>query len=119
MPPAATTEPVKPVAKPAPKPWEMPKPVFMEVKWRHADGSGEFVRAFVTKTYDGMINVLVLVDGAVQGQVMRGAKHVSDPSLKTMAVRNPGGVWDLCDAERKQMDQERRLARLEAQNGIN
>ena len=119
MPPAAPESPRVKAQPEPPKPWTMPIPVHNWVSWRHADGSGEAVPAYVTKTYNGMINVTITPDGSVQGRPMQGVKHASDPSLKTMSIPNPGGVWDFCEAEKKQMDQEKRLARLEAQNGNN
>ena len=63
---------------------------------------GKFARecyAVVTNVFESMIEVYVFPKGSSAGRAYQGVKHVSDTSLKRMADKNPGGVWDFCPGE--------------------
>jgi hypothetical protein len=90
-------QPVEPVAPP--RPFTMPKPLNLLVHWRHADNSGEKCAAIVTAVHATSIDVLIMPSGVHLPQPKTGVKYIADPSLKKMAIPNPGGVWELSPLE--------------------
>jgi hypothetical protein len=69
------------------------------VLWSYHKGN-EKVLGLVTLNSGSTVNLTLFGDGSNGIRTVRGAKHVSDPMLRTM-IDNPGGVWDYTETTRK------------------
>ena len=103
---------------PVKKPWSMPVPRYPTVTWRNGDQSGPECHGMVTKVYAGMIDVMIFPGNLHLPQPKTGVKHVSDPSLKTMSVHNPEGLWDFCEGDKLLLALEARVLALETRLAV-
>lgn len=84
----------------APKPYVQPKVFNGEfVYWSFHRGN-ERMLAQVTSQSDKSVNVTLYADGQPGQRPVRGARHVTDPTLRTM-VEVPGGVWEHTEMGKK------------------
>jgi hypothetical protein len=88
----ATKPPAAAYKQPSVSPGDM-------VLWSFHKGNEQVV-GLVTANTGGTLNLTLFGDGSSGLRTVRGARHVSDPMLRTM-VEAPGGVWDYTESTRK------------------